>query len=147
MKKRLVQLDIETGEIEHGFVAYVAPKKRNGFLNGWVAMSQQKALIDLAKADLGDEARRVLFMLLGHVEYENYIVVPQSKLAFELGMAKANFSRAVARLVNEGVIERGPKIGRMISLKLNASYGWKGTAKNHLISLDDERKKRQPAVV
>ena len=147
MQKRLVQVDAFTGEIEHGFVAYMAPKRRNGFVNGWVAMSQQKALIELARADLGDEARRVLFVLLGHVEYENFIVVPQAAMAKEIGLPKSNFSRAVSRLVDEGVIERGPKVGRMVSLRLNPSYGWKGTARNHVIALDQERKKRNLQVV
>lgn len=147
MQKRLVQVDAFTGEIEDGFVAYVAPKRRNGFVNGWVAMSQQKALIELAKADLGDEARRVLFVLLGHVEYENFIVVPQAAMASEIGLPKSNFSRAVSRLVAEGIIERGPKVGRMVSLRLNPAYGWKGTARNHVIALDQERKKRRAAPV
>lgn len=147
MQKRLVQVDAFTGEIEDGFVAYVAPKRRNGFVNGWVAMSQQKALIELARADLGDEARRVLFVLLGHVEYENFIVVPQARMAEEIGLPKSNFSRAVTRLVNEGIIERGPKVGRMVSLRLNPAYGWKGTAKNHVIALDQERQKRRVSVV
>jgi hypothetical protein len=110
-------------------------------------MSQQKALIELARADLGDEARRVLFVLLGHVEYENFIVVPQARMAEEIGLPKSNFSRAVSRLVNEGIIERGPKVGRMVSLRLNPAYGWKGTAKNHVIALDQERQKRRLSVV
>ena len=147
MQKRLVQVDAFTGEIEEGFVAYMAPKRRNGFVNGWVAMSQQKALIELARADLGDEARRVLFVLLGHVEYENFIVVPQAAMAKQIGMAASHFSRAVSRLVDEGVIERGPKVGRMVSLRLNPAYGWKGTAKNHVIALDQERQKRRLSVV
>lgn len=147
MQKRLLQVNTFTGEIEEGFVAYVAPKRRNGFSSGWVAMSQQKALVELAKADLGDEARRVLFVLLGHVEYENFIVVPQSKMAEVIGMAKSHFSRAVARLVDEGIIERGPKVGRMVSLRLNPSYGWKGTAKNHVIALDEARKARDLRVI
>lgn len=143
MQKRLIQVDPFTGEIEDGFVAYVAPKRQNGFTGGWVAMSQQHALKALAKADLGDEARRVLFVLLANVEYENFIVVPQSKMAEEIGMPKSNFSRAVSRLVGEGVIEKGPKVGRMISLRLNPTYGWKGTAKNHVIALGEEREKRK----
>ena len=41
------------------------------------------------------------------------------------------------------MIEKGPKIGRMVSLRLNPEYGWKGfPAKNHVACLDQERKKR-----
>ena len=57
-------------------------------------------------------------------------------------MDRSNFNRAVKRLVERGVIEKGPKIGRMVSLRLNPEYGWKGSAKNHVACLDQERKKR-----
>ena len=53
---RVGQVDMSTGEIlEGGQLALVFPKRRNGFVEGWVAMAQgpMKAL---AKADLGDEA-------------------------------------------------------------------------------------------
>ena len=30
----------------------------------------------------------------------------------------------------------------MVSLRLNPEYGWKGSAKNHVACLDQERKKR-----
>ena len=55
-------------------------------------------------------------------------------------MDRSNFNRAVKRLVERGVIEKGPKIGRMVSLRLNPEYGWKGSAKNHVACLDQERK-------
>ncbi len=143
MEKRLYQIDAHTGEYQEGFVAYISPKRKNGFQKGWLAMSQTNAFFSLAKADLGDQARRVLFMLLAKVEFENYIVVSQSEMAKELGMPLPNFSRAVSRLTDEGVILRGPKVGRMGSLKLNPEYGWKGTAKNHVIALDDVRKSKK----
>ena len=40
MNKRLQQIDSETGEIIDGFVAYVVPKRKNGFGQGWLAMAQ-----------------------------------------------------------------------------------------------------------
>ena len=143
MQKRLVQVDAFTGEPQDGFVAYISPKRKNGFQKGWIAMSQSNALLALAKADLGDQARRVLFMLLAKVEFENFIVVSQTEMANELGMSQPNFTKAVSKLVEEGVILRGPKVGRMGSLKLNPEYGWKGTAKNHIIALDEVRKARR----
>ena len=70
-QKRLGQVDMETGELlGEGFVAYVVPKRRNGFQkDGWIAMTQNtSALETLANADLGDEARRVFLILLAHLE-------------------------------------------------------------------------------
>ena len=36
----------------------------------------------------------------------------------------------------------GPKIGISRSYRLNPEFGWKGSARNHVIALDQERKKR-----
>jgi hypothetical protein len=33
----------------------------------------------------------------------------------------------------------------MVSLKLNPEYGWKGSAKNHVVALDQLRKDRMKA--
>lgn len=148
--RRLGQVDKDTGEVlDDGFIAYVVPKRKNGFEGRWLAMSQDAmlwlsrvAMGDLAKSGMGVGEFQVLMCLLGHVDYENHILTPQSEMAERLGMDRSNFNRAVKRLVERGVIEKGPKIGRMVSLRLNPEYGWKGTARNHVIALDQERKKR-----
>lgn len=106
-------------------------------------MSQIKALDELANANLGGQTYRVLLKVLAKVEFENFIVVSQSEMAKELGMKLPNFSRCLSDLVNEGVILRGPKVGRMGSLRLNPDYGWKGTAKNHVIEIEKARKARR----
>ena len=145
MEKRLYQIDAHTGEYQEGFVAYISPRRKNGFQKGWIAMSQTHALDRLANAGLTGQTYRVLLKLLAKVEFENYIVVSQAEMAKELEMNQPNFARALSALVNEGVILRGPKVGRMGSLKLNPEYGWKGTAKNHVIALDDVRKSKKKA--
>jgi DNA-binding transcriptional regulator YhcF (GntR family) len=142
-QKKFLQVNSETGEVEGSFVAYVAKKHKNGFQQeGWVAMGQHP-LRALAKANLGEEAMRVFMILSGHLEQENFILTPQSQMAAEIEMDRGHFSRAVKKLVDEGVILRGPKIGRMVSLKLNPEYGWKGSAKNHVVAIDTARKERQ----
>ena len=135
--------------LDDGFIAYVVPKRKNGFEGRWLAMSQDAmlwlsrvAMGDLAKSGMGVGEFQVLMCLLGYVDYENHILTPQSEMAEKLGMDRSNFNRAVKRLVERGVIEKGPKIGRMVSLRLNPEYGWKGSAKNHVACLDQERKKR-----
>jgi hypothetical protein len=47
------------------------------------------------------------------------------------------------KLEKEGVIIRGPKIGRMVSFKLNPEYAWKGSARNHVVALDAERDRKR----
>lgn len=144
-QKRLKQVDEATGEVIDGFVAYIAPKRKNGFqAEGWIAMAQGETVVNLAKSPrLQGQDFRVLMILMAHLEHENYILTPQAEMAEKIGMLPANFSRSVARLVEEGVILKGPKIGRMGSFKLNPEYGWKGSAKNHLVAVSEQRKARQ----
>ena len=48
-----------------------------------------------------------------------------------LGIQKANVSRAIKALIENEIILEGPKIGRSKTYRLNPSYGWKGTVRNH----------------
>jgi RIO-like serine/threonine protein kinase len=99
--------------------------------------------VNLAKsANLQGQDFRVFLVLLANLEHENFILTPQARMAESIGMKPTHFSRSVSRLVEEGVIEKGPKIGRMNSYKLNPEYGWKGSAQNHQKALDERRKQR-----
>lgn len=138
--KRVVGSVMDTGEVMDGAVlGMFFPKRQNGFREGWIAMAQN-ALVALAQADLGDQARRVLFVILGKLDFENYILVSQSEIAETIGMKRANVSAAIARLEAEGIILRGPKAGRSATFRLNPSYGWKGSASNHQKALRERMK-------
>lgn len=129
---RISQVDALTGEIMEGAaLAVIFPKRKNGFQKGgWVAMSQGP-LVELAKADLGDEARRVFMLLCGKLDFENWIKVSQAELARELGISRQNFGRGLAKLVAEGVVLVGPKVSGHSTFRLDPGYGWKGSAKGH----------------
>lgn len=73
----------------------------------------------------------VLMMMLSRLDYENLLVVNQSELAKKLGIERSHFSRSLKRLIDEGIILKGPKIGVSRSFRLNPTYGWKGSASNH----------------
>ena len=36
MNRHMQQIDHQTGEVVEGFVAYVVPKRKNGFQKGWM---------------------------------------------------------------------------------------------------------------
>ena len=82
MNRRMQQIDHETGEVLEGFVAYVVPKRKNGFQKGWFAMSQD-ALSMLKQVKHLDDTR-VLFSLLEVLDYENLIQVNQAEIARDL---------------------------------------------------------------
>ena len=45
MNRHMQQIDSETGEVVDGFVAYVVPKRKNGFQRGWMAMAQDAMMM------------------------------------------------------------------------------------------------------
>lgn len=153
-QKKLTQVDAETGEVmEDGFVAYVVPKRQNGFKGRWMAMSQD-GMVWLSREVMGELAKDrrlsgqdlgVLLCLLGHLDYENHILTPQAEMAEKVGIQRSNFSRSIRHLVELGIVEKGPKVGRMVSLKLNPEYGWKGSSKNHVVAMEAHRKERMKA--
>ena len=126
MNKRLQQIDSETGEIIDGFVAYVVPKRKNGFGQGWLAMAQNGAEI-LAQSNLSGNDFKVLMKLLSVLDYENLIQVSQAE-------------RSIKRLIDFGIVLEGVRIGISRSYRLNPNFGWKGSAKGHREALHEHLK-------
>lgn len=139
MNKRLQQIDSETGEIIDGFVAYVVPKRKNGFGQGWLAMAQNGAEI-LAQSNLSGNDFKVLMKLLSVLDYENLIQVSQAEIARELNMHRQHVQRSIKRLLDLGIVLEGVKIGISRSYRLNPNFGWKGSAKGHIEALTDHLK-------
>ena len=130
MNKRLQQIDSETGEIIDGFVAYVVPKRKNGFGQGWLAMAQNGAEI-LSQSNLSGNDFKVLMKLLSVLDYENLIQVSQADIARELDMHRQHVQRSIKRLLELGIVLEGVRIGISRSYRLNPNFGWKGSAKGH----------------
>lgn len=141
--RRLGQIDLRTGEVLEGVVAYVAPRKVNGFGKDWMAMSQA-ALRELARQGktLGLDGYRVLFSLLARLDFENLLLLSQAEIARELEMDRAHVQRAIKKLVSIEAIIQGPRVGIHRSYRLNPEFGWKGSAKNHVRALDKYREER-----
>lgn len=94
-------------------------------------MAFQDPLEAIAKdKDFSGENMRVLFYLFSKIDFENFIQLPQQKIAEELGIHKANVSKNLRFLTDKGILIEGPKIGRSKSFRLNPQYGWKGKVKN-----------------
>ena len=139
MNKRLQQIDSETGEIIDGFVAYVVPKRKNGFGQGWLAMAQNGAEI-LAQSNLSGNDFKVLMKLLSVLDYENLIQISQAEIARELNMHRQHVQRSIKRLLDLGIVLEGVKIGISRSYRLNPNFGWKGSAKGHREALHEHLK-------
>lgn len=141
MRVPVEQVNALTGEIMEGAaLALIFPKRRNGFQQGgWVAMGQDP-MGELARANLGGEAYRVLFLLLARLDFENWLALSQAEVAQILGMRRQNVGRAFQQLVDSGALLRGPKAGRNGTWRINPHYGWKGSAKGHHEALSERMK-------
>lgn len=126
--RRISQVDESTGEVVGSFVAVIRPKQKSSFQRHFTM--NQDALMILVQNLKGEELR-VFMMLLSELDYENYIQIQQTDIASKLDMQKQNVNRSIKRLLEIGVINEGPKIGRSRTYNLNASFGWKGTVTNH----------------
>lgn len=138
-RKTFDQVDRETGEVMGGFVAYVAPKRVNGFGQEWIAMSQS-AMMQLAKSDLSAGDMKVFFSMVSILDFENLLVVNQADMGRELGIHRHHVNRSIKRLIDMEVLLEGPRIGVSRSYRLNPQFGWKGSAKNHHKALNERVK-------
>jgi hypothetical protein len=124
--RQLAVMDLRTGEFEPA-ITWVRQKwKGESFFMGF-----QEAFAELARKRLGSEAKDVFLFILGKVDYDNRLTMPQVEMARQLGMKRQNVSRAVGVLVREQVLfVEEPHLGRNRRLRLNDRYGWKGKLKN-----------------
>lgn len=136
-------VDPQTGELYDRYFVAVLPKRpRNGFSDGWVAMSQS-AVLQIAKSNLGQDALRVFLALSAHLDFNNLIQICQADVANTLGMQRQNVQRAIKKLLAAEIILEGPRIGKHRSYRLNPGYGWKGSARAHREALEKQTKERQ----
>lgn len=126
--RRFTLMDRQTGEVMDALPILVPRRHKLG--TGFF-MGIQDAFISLAKLDLSHDACRVLFYLLGRMEYENHVRVGQSEIVRELKMHKSSVSRALKRLTAQGVLKpTGEKVGRSSFYKVDTELAWRGKARN-----------------
>jgi predicted transcriptional regulator len=129
MQRRFVQCDAITGEIVEGTMAYMPPKRKNGYTM-WIALNQE-SVDAICSEELSGSDRRVLMALVGAADMENKIMISQTQMAEKLGMAPCNFTRCVSRLVKLGFVVKEEKAGRFQILSLGIQHFWKGDARKH----------------
>jgi hypothetical protein len=130
MKRQLATIDLKTGEILEGTLAYFGPKIKSPFSGGFF-MTNQFALEEIAKdKELVGEALRVFLYVCSRLDFENYIQMPQMEIVKDLDMDKSNVSKAMSLLETKGILLRGPRVGKVYVWRLNPHYGWKGKVKN-----------------
>jgi DNA-binding MarR family transcriptional regulator len=110
-----------------------AKRKRAKVINelygGKVMIFQEilkKAVKELTEGEL-----RVFNYMLGVMDFENWIGIPQKEIAKEVGIHPKTISRIMKRLVEKGYIEIYKK-GRENYYRIRPEVAWKGTEREHL---------------
>ncbi len=130
-------VDKYTGE-EYGFPVIVG-RKRNPYGKGWIMNSQEAAVLLAKDKDIKGETHRVLWLIIGILDFENWVQLSVTEMANELKMHRPDVSKAMKVLEDKEIILRGPKVGRSYAFMLNPDFGWKGKVRN----LEEYRQQRE----
>ena len=108
-------------------------RKRSKVINmlygGKVMISQE--ILKRAVKDLTEGELRVFNYMLGVMEFENWINIPQKEIAKEVGLNPTNINKIIRRLREKGYIEIYKK-GRENYYRIRPEIAWKGTEREHL---------------
>ena len=126
-ERYLTLVDKDTGEVKGHF-----PIKSKGLGTGWIGLYQE-ASINLAKANLPNEQYRVIFYLLGRLDFENYLRISQKQMSQDLGMKQPAISRALKALEDRYIIMEGPRAGLNKTYHLNPYIAHKGQEREKTI--------------
>lgn len=114
-------------KLNEGFYVYVPRKQK--IQDSFIMMFQNKLQELAAENVLTVEGWRVLVMVLGKVDFENFIRVKQVQIAEELGMKPPNVNKAFKRLIELGILEKINQ-DNFNGYRLSYEIGWKGKASN-----------------
>jgi DNA-binding transcriptional ArsR family regulator len=139
---RMEYIDVETGEYiskevkEEELIAILdwKNKKRNRsiikhFYGEKIMIFQ--AILKKAVKELSNDELKVFNYMLGIMDFENWIHIPQKELAKDIGLHITNVSKAIKGLEKKGYIEVYKK-GRSNYYRINPEIAWKGKEKGHI---------------
>ena len=114
-------------------LAWRDKRKRSKVINeiyGRKVMVFQK-ILERASKELTEGELRVFNYMLGVMDFENWINIPQKQIAKEIGIHPVTVSKIVKQLAKKGYIEIYKK-GRENYYRIRPEVAWKGTEREHL---------------
>lgn len=126
-KRYIMVTDEKTGQIKGCF-----PLKSKNLGMGWIALYQNPS-IWLAQQDLTGEQFKVLHVLFGKLDFENYLRIGLKEISEIIGIQIANVSRAMKKLKELEIIIEGPPAGKFKTYRLNPYIAHKGSERNDTI--------------
>ena len=104
-------------------------KAINEFYGGKIMIFQE--ILKRAVKELTEGELKVFNYMLGVMDFENWINIPQKEIAKEVGLNPTNINKIIKRLKEKGYIEIYKK-GRENYYKIRPEVAWKGTEREHL---------------
>lgn len=124
--KHVESVDPVTGEVFEGVVPVTVRRSTSRPVNPFF-LAQQDGFERIAcDPDLSHDARRVLLLMMAHLEYDNAIAITQQQTCELLHLDKSRVSRAVRQLVSKELVWAIGRSGRHLRYKLHSGIGWKG---------------------
>jgi Firmicute plasmid replication protein (RepL) len=108
----------------------------------WLMLFHWGSEVIAKDKEIGLQAHRVFWYILGHVDYENRLLVTQADVKEALEMKQADVSRAFKLLVKKEILVETAKIGTSKIFSINPYFAWKGSAKRLKERLRDEAEAR-----
>jgi predicted transcriptional regulator len=115
-------IDRETGE-KFYIPIFTRSKHEGGFF-----MAIQEGFVHIAKLGLKGQELQILLFIMGKLDFENWIRVSQAEISKELNIARPHISSAIKKLVEFGILHKGPKVGTSYTYRLDPDFGYKGRA-------------------
>lgn len=112
---------------------YFVPPKKKKYPERWLLLWQDGSDIGVSMTEQAEMEKpltqteyRVRDWLMGTIGIGNYVYVNQAHMARRLRIQRAEASRAIKRLIELGILLRGPKSGRSNTYMVSPAFCFAG---------------------
>lgn len=120
----------EEGDIQ---TVYFQPPKKRLFPARWLLLWQEPSDIGVSMTEQAEMEKpltqteyRVRDWLLGTIGIGNFVHVNQAEMARRLRIERATASRAIKRLIELGILIKGPKSGKACTFMVSPAFCFSG---------------------
>ena len=86
-------------------------------------MDHLNGILIARSSAFGGEAHKVLWYLTERLKFDQYSVINIAEISWDLGLKSQAVSRALRTLIDGGIVERGPRVGKRNSFRFARSVG------------------------
>ena len=124
-------------ETQNPMTVYFVPPKKKKYNERWLLLWQGETGIGVSMTEQAEMEKpltqteyRVRDWLMGTIGIGNYVYVNQAEMCRRLRIDKKNASTAIKRLIDLGILIRGPKSGRSNTYMVSPAFCFSGALGN-----------------